>query len=116
MNSSKLRVQFFTTHSGKEPVRDWLLSLEAIERKTIGNDIKTVQYGWPIGMPLVRKMEPDLWEVRVHLANKIARILFTMADAKTLLLLHGFIKKSTATPREDLELARKRLQQFRSLL
>lgn len=96
-------------------MREWLLSLSAKERKAIGEDIKTIQYGWPLGMPLVRKMETDLWEVRIHLLNKIARILFTVVDPQTVLLLHGFIKKSAATPREELALAKKRLQQVRSV-
>ena len=92
MNSAKLHVRFFATDSGTEPVREWLLSLTPKERKTIGEDIKTVQYGWPLGMPLVRKMETDLWEVRVHLVNKIARVLFTVTESKVILLLHGFIQ------------------------
>ena len=45
-------------------MRDWLLDLSRGDRKAIGCDIKTAQYGWPIGMPLIRKLEPGLWEVR----------------------------------------------------
>ncbi len=57
MNTPTLAVRFFKTDGGTEPVRDWLRELSAIDRKTIGEDIKTVQFGWPLGMPLVRKME-----------------------------------------------------------
>jgi hypothetical protein len=46
--------------------------LPAIERKTIGEDIKTVQFGWPLGMPLVRNLGGDIWEVRINLSNRIA--------------------------------------------
>ncbi len=59
-------------------MRDWLKDLPSIERKAIGEDIKTVQFGWPLGMPLVRKMGKDLWEVRIHLQTRIARVLFTV--------------------------------------
>ncbi len=52
MKTPTLEVRFFKTDAGSEPVRDWLKSLAAIERKTIGEDIKTVQFGWPLGMPL----------------------------------------------------------------
>jgi hypothetical protein len=55
-----LDVRFFRTHSGTEPVREWLKSLAASDRRTIGEDLKTVQLGWPLGMPLVRKMGKDL--------------------------------------------------------
>lgn len=101
MNSPILDVRFFKSDSGTEPVRDWLWELSATERKTIGEDIKTVQYGWPLGMPLVRKLDKDLWEMRVHLEYRIARVLFTVSDSK-IVLLHGFIKKSQATPVTDM--------------
>lgn len=51
----------------------------------------TVQFGWPLGMPMVRKLEPGLWEVRSKLAGKIARVIFTVKDQK-MVLLHRFIK------------------------
>ena len=110
-----LQVHFFQTATGVEPIRDWLRALDAVDRKIIGEDIKTVQYGWPLGMPLVRKMAAHFWEVRITLPNRIARILFTV-DAARMVLLHGFIKKSAQTPPDDLKLATARLKLFRSYL
>ncbi|MDP2226940.1 MAG: type II toxin-antitoxin system RelE/ParE family toxin [Moraxellaceae bacterium] len=91
------------------------MSLSLQDRKTIGEDIKTVQLGWPLGMPLVRKMEKSLWEIRIHLDKRIARLLFT-TQGTVLVLLHGFIKKSTHTPLDDLQLARQRLKQLNALM
>jgi phage-related protein len=110
MQSIPLAVHFFKTDSGTEPVRDWLRSLPDIEKKIIGEDIKTVQIGWPLGMPLVRKMDKGLWEVRVTLPGKIARILFTVCG-ENMVLLHGFIKKSQTTPKVELQTALTRLKQ-----
>jgi len=110
--SPVLRVFFFKSGSGNEPVRDWLKDLPLNERKVIGEDIKTVQFGWPLGMPLVRKMDQDLWEVRVHLPTRIARVLFTV-NGSTMVLLHGFIKKSSGTPTDDLALTKSRLKQVK---
>ena len=107
-----LHVFFFKSESGNEPVRDWLKDLPAIERRAIGEDIKTVQFGWPLGMPLVRKMGKDLWEVRIHLQTRIARVLFTV-NGDAMVLLHGFIKKSTSTPVDDFALAKNRLKQVK---
>lgn len=77
-------------------------------RKAIGEDLKLVQFRWPLGMPLVRKLETDLWEVRSHLAGgRMARVLFT-TSGREVALLHSFIKKSRKTPKDDLELARRR--------
>lgn len=109
MNKPTLEVRFFKTDGGTEPVRDWLRELSATDRKRIGEDIKTVQFGWPLGMPLVRKMDKDLWEVRVHLDSRIARVLFTVLTGK-IILLHGFIKKSQATPQPELKLAKNRMR------
>ncbi|CAN7488885.1 type II toxin-antitoxin system RelE/ParE family toxin [Trinickia sp. LjRoot230] len=106
-----LSVRFFRTATDNEPVREWLNELEAQDRKTIGQDVKTVQIGWPLGMPLVRKMARGLWEIRIHLHRRIARVLFTVVG-DDMVLLHGFIKKSQDTPLGDLDLAKERLRQI----
>ena len=108
----RLRVIFFKSLPGNEPVREWLQSLPIEDKKAIGADIKTVQFGWPLGMPLVRKLEAGLWEVRVTLRNRIARILFTV-EGNQMVLLHGYIKKSQKIPQEDMSLARERLAKLR---
>lgn len=107
-----LDVRFYATDMGAEPVREWLKLLPAPDRKAVGEDIKTVQFGWPLGMPLVRGMGGGIWEVRTRLENRIARVLFVMEDS-TMVLLHGFIKKTASTPQTDLELAKDRLKQLR---
>ena len=107
-NNYKLQVVFYKSDSGNEPVRDWLKKLDKEDRKIIGADIKTVQFGWPLGMPLVRKIEKGLWEVRIQLDSRIARILFTV-HSNLMVLLHGFIKKSQKLPANDLKIAKKRI-------
>jgi len=107
----RLNVVFFRTSSGNEPVRRWLKSLSAAHKKSIGEDIKTVQFGWPLGMPLVEKLQPYLWEVRSKAPNGIARVLFTI-DGKTMILLHGFIKKTRKIPQKEINIARSRLKQY----
>jgi phage-related protein len=107
MNEPILSVRFFRTEAGNEPVREFLRELSQTDRKIIGTDIKEVQFGWPLGIPLVRKMEKDLWEVRSHLEGRIARVLFSLIDGH-MVLLHAFIKKTQKTPRSDLDTARAR--------
>jgi len=108
-----LSVNFFATEAGSEPVRECLKDLSAHQdRKTIGEDIKTVQFGWPLGMPLVDHIEGDIWEVRIKLDNRIARVLFVIVN-KTMILLHGFIKNDQKTPKPELDLAKQRLKTLR---
>ena len=109
MSRPILSVVFFRTTTGREPVREWLKALPRQDRRIIGENIKTVQFGWPLGMPLVRKIDKDLWEVRSRLPDRIARVIFT-TGAGRMVLLHGFIKTSQKTPREDLALAKARLR------
>ena len=109
-----LNVSFFRTDVGRAPVQQWLKGLDDADRKVIGEDIRFVQFGWPLGMPHVRKMEEHLWEIRSRLSKRrIARILFTVRDSK-MILLHGFIKKSQRTPQKDLNLARNRRKLWES--
>jgi phage-related protein len=103
-----LRVVFFRTSAGLEPVRSWLQSLTREARKAIGEDIKTAQFGWPLGMPLIRKLEPNLWEVRSRIPEGIARVVFSVGEGN-MVLLHAFIKKSQRTPLDELKTARQRL-------
>lgn len=102
-----LSVVFYATGAGREPVREWLLGLSREDRKSVGFDIKTAQYGWPLGMPLIRKVEAGLWEVRSHMSAGIARVIFTVRGDR-MVLLHGFVKKSQKTPAADLKRARQR--------
>ena len=106
----RLQVRFYrTAAAGNEPVREWLKALPPEERKIIGDDLKTAQYGWPLGMPLIRKLEPGLWEVRSRLDDRIARVIVTVEDEQ-MVLLHGLIKKAEKIPPQDLQLARQRLR------
>ena len=107
-----LRVVFYRTETGNEPVREWLKGLEREDRKAVGQDVKTAQYGWPLGMPLLRKLEPGVWEVCSHIAQGIARVIFTVDDG-VMVLLHGLVKKSQRTPPGDLRTARQRLANLR---
>lgn len=108
----KIAAAFHRTPGGSEPVRDWLKALPQEERREIGQDIATVEYGWPIGMPACRPLGQGLWEVRSNLAgNRTARVIFCIAQGH-MVLLHGFVKKTQKTPDEDLALARKRMKEI----
>jgi phage-related protein len=104
----KLAVVFYRSKAGSEPVRDWLKGLPTQDRQLLGRDLRLVEMGWPIGMPLCRPFGGGLWEVRCSLSsNRIARVMFCVAKGH-MILLHGFIKKTQQTPKAELDLALKR--------
>jgi len=111
-----LPARFFKTASGTEPVREWLKGLDKEDSRIIGGDIRTVEYGWPIGMPVCRSIKGyrDLWEVRSRISDgRIARVIFHVSGGE-MILLHGFIKKTQQTPHQDLELADRRRREYES--
>ncbi len=105
-------VQFYKTDSGKEPVREWLYKLDPKDRKIIGDDLQTLEFAWPVGMPLCRPISSykGLWELRSDLSSgRISRVLFSVSKNR-LILLHGFIKKTQKTPIHDLRIADHRMK------
>ena len=114
MEGKRLPAKFYKTGGDNEPLREWLKQLDPLERKIIGIDLKTVEYGWPIGMPICRSMGKGLYEVRSNLPNgKIARVFFCVYQEQ-MILLHGFIKKTQKTPKQDFDLALKRKKNLES--
>ena len=110
----EIPVVFYRSPAGAEPVRDWLRGLPEGDRRAIGADLALVQVGWPVGMPLCRPLSGGLWEVRSDLpSHRIARLLFFVHENR-IGVVHGFIKKTQKTPPDDLELARKRMQEMKA--
>jgi len=108
----RLPAFFYALPSGREPVREWLKGLPEDDRKVVGEDIKDVEFAWPIGMPLCRSLGRGMWEVRSTLTQgRIVRVLFCEQEGK-MVLLHAFIKKTQKTPPADLELALKRKKEI----
>jgi phage-related protein len=108
----RLPAAFYQLASGREPVREWLKLLPDEDRKVVGEDIKDVEFSWPIGMPLCRALGKGLWEVRSELkGGRIARVLFCVHDSR-MVLLHAFIKKTQKTPQAELELALNRRKEI----
>lgn len=103
----RIPVYFYQTDAGSEPVRSWLKDMSSEDRRLIGEDIKAVEFGWPVGMPACRPMGEGLYEVRTNLSgNRSARVFFYVDKRQRMVLLHGMVKKTRATPDADLDLAR----------
>jgi len=106
----RLPAKFYRNDNGREPVRDWLKGLPPQDRRIIGEDLKDVEFGWPLGLPLVRSLGRELWEVRSSLTQgRIARVIFCVHSGN-MVLLHAFIKKTQKTPEREIELALKRMR------
>lgn len=106
----RLPARFYETPSGAEPVRVWLQGFDVDDRRALGEAIALVEFGWPVGMPVCRRLQgtADLWEIRISLSRgRIARIIFCVREGSAV-LLHGFEKKTQKTPKQDIDLAGQR--------
>ena len=92
-------VVFYRTDAGNEPALDWFRALEPEERRIVGFDLRVLQLGFPMGMPLCKSLGDGLWELRSTLPKRIARVPFFI-DRQSFIVVHGFIKKSQKTPKE----------------
>jgi phage-related protein len=108
----KFPLVFYKATSGREPVRDWLWELPDEDCQAIGMDLMRAQFRWPVGMPLCRPMGQGLFEIRSRLpSSRIARVFICQVGTR-LVALHGFIKKTQATPKADLDLALQRMKEL----
>ncbi|HEX7761539.1 MAG TPA: type II toxin-antitoxin system RelE/ParE family toxin [Caulobacteraceae bacterium] len=107
-------VLFYETASGNPVVRDFLRAFDRPDRAILGEDLKTVQIGFPMGLPLCRPLGQGLWEVRSSLTgNREARLIFYHdSHARALVVLHGFLKKTQKTPKAEIATALKRKREF----
>jgi phage-related protein len=106
-----LMAVFYQTEARRVPVLEWLRDLERLDRKQVGLDLLRVQENWPIGMPVSKSLGKGLWEVRSNLSGgRIARVIFCLRGNE-IYILHGFLKTTQKTPKQDLELARRRMKE-----
>lgn len=111
--SKKITAAFYVTEAGRRPVREWLMELEPADRKTIGEDVATLEFCWPVGMPKCRAIAgaKGVYEVRSSISSgRIARVFFFLIGAR-MVLLHGFVKKTQKTPDKELKLAIDRMKE-----
>lgn len=109
---TKWLIEYFTSASGRIPVRDFIDTMPAKTRAKTFRTLELIEeYGPGVGEPHVKYLDDDLWEVRIRASEGTYRILFTEKTGRILLLLHGFQKKSFKTPTRMIETARKRMRE-----
>jgi len=114
VDRKRITARFYRTELGKQPARDWILGLDEEDRKIVGKDIATVEFGWPIGMPISRPVgSKGLREVRstIRKGRVEARVIFGI-DGSEMILLHGHHKKPSQQDL-DVETAEQRWADYR---
>jgi len=105
--------RFYETPSGRRPVREFLDARSDPDAAAIAAAMKEVAI---VGFDGSRHLRGDVYEVRVDGDRQSYRVLFASEGARgqVLLALEAFSKKSQRTPRQTIEVAQRRLADWRS--
>ena len=108
-----MEVEFYKTETGKEVIEEFLKSLPAKDMAKVLRDIDLLaEYAPDLHEPYTKHIEGPIWELRSKFSSNIYRILYFVFKCNKLVLLHGFTKKTRKTPPSEIELAKKRLNDF----
>lgn len=112
-------VKFYQKDNGNIPVLDFLNSLEPKMRAKVYSEIKLLeQFGImlrePYASPIKGKEYKGLYELRTKFATDITRVFYFLYEKNNFVLLHGFTKKSNKTPTGELEIAKNRMEDYKT--
>jgi phage-related protein len=108
-------IEYYEQASGKCPVEEFIDSLDAKSQSRIARTLDLLEeFGVNLGMPYAKYLEKQIWELRVRHGRNRYRIIYFLYTGRTFILLHGFNKKTEAVPRADIELAKKRRDDYLS--
>ena len=104
------KLDFYKNDKGKNVVLEFIKKLPKKHKAKALREIDLLEeLGTKIKEPHVKKIEDKLWELRIQASPDISRIFYFIAEQKTIVLLHGFIKKTEKTPEREKNIARKRM-------
>jgi phage-related protein len=105
----------YETPSGQPVVQKFIDSLTRETRAKAYRQIDLLgQFGPALGMPHSKPLGGGLYELRVRGRQEV-RVFYVFAVGETVYLLHGFQKKSQATPKKELDLAQQRQREVEAL-
>lgn len=98
---------------GVSPVAQWISRMPEPDQVAALLHIDLLaQRGADAVPPLVKNLDRKLFELRWQTSNKQHRIIYFAISGQRFVLLHGFIKKTRATPPRELALAKKRMEDY----
>jgi len=114
MNQRPWSVEVFRDERGREPVTEFIRTLQPEMRLKVARNLDILTAKGPsLGMPLSRPIPGyQLSELRTQASGNISRIFYFAASERRLILVHGFVKKTAKTPQRELRIAAERRDRF----
>lgn len=95
--------------------REAIRSFPEDVRREIGKAVFDLQRGEALGMPLSRpvpSIASGAAELRIRDKSGIYRAFYYASSSKGILVFHAFMKKTRATPTQELDLGKRRLKEL----
>lgn len=109
----KWKINYYHNQNNRSPIKEWIDTLGYEPKAELFRVFEMLQkYGTQLGLPFIRPLESKIYEVRVKDRSGIYRVLYFAHSDKTFVMLHGFQKKTQATPRKELDIALKRMKEL----
>jgi len=113
----KWNIEIYQKENGEIPLVDFFNSLPAKHKAKIYWEIELLkEFGTELKEPYSKAIKGEdykgLWELRIKFASDISRIFYFLPLEHTFILLHGFIKKTEKTPKKELEIAKKNMEDY----
>lgn len=107
------KINYYHSHTHRSPIKEWIDALDNEPKAEVFKVFEMLKkYGTDLGLPFVRPLENKIYEVRAKDRSGIYRVLYFAHTDKTFVMLHGFQKKTQATPRKELDIALKRMKEI----
>ena len=107
---------FYKTENGKSPVEEFLDTLTSKQAQKVTWVLRVIRDLNQIPQEYFKKLvNTEIWEVRVKSGNNIFRILGFKDGLNFVVLTNGFQKKAQKTPKSEIELAERRMREYKKM-
>lgn len=108
-NTTQWHITFYEDRRERCPVLDFINSLSKSEQAKIYNAFRLLaEFGTALGMPHARRIQGKLWELRPG----GVRLFYFAYVQRQFVVLHGFRKQTNQTPKSEIEIAFRRMQEL----
>jgi len=110
------QVKFYSDKNGASPVKDFINKLAKKSITKVNSIITLLQEkGINLPSPYAKKLTgvADIWELRIKHSSNSYRIFYFFLGVNSIYLLHGFTKKTNNTPQNEIDKAKRRMDEIR---
>jgi phage-related protein len=112
----KHKVVYFS-YLNKQPIKDFIESLNEKQQAKIFRIFRfIIQYGiFSIPRHTKKIINTPFWEIRI-LGEDNIRLIYIILEEHSVLILHGFVKKTQKTNPREISISKKRLMNWKNNL